>query len=149
MYSVLAQAGKIKRATVVIGPEWINALQLKAYSLVELNRVGDALPLIEKAVALAPMNSKMFSELGYTQGRAGQFERALASYDSALSWSSLSPDQNKKAEELRAHHGRGYVLTEMGKLDPAEAAYKKALALDHGDRIATHELLYIASKRKP
>ena len=43
MYSVLAQAGKIKRATVVIGPEWINALQLKAYSLVEFNRVGDAL----------------------------------------------------------------------------------------------------------
>ena len=40
--------------------------------------------------------------------------------------------------------GRGLALTELKRLDEAEAAYRDALALEPGNALATSELQYIA-----
>lgn len=47
---------------------------------------------------------------------------------------------------MRAHlqRGRGFALTELGRLDEAEAAYNEALKIDPNDDRAKHELEYIA-----
>jgi tetratricopeptide (TPR) repeat protein len=64
---------------------------------------------------------------------------ALASYDRALA----VPDQ-PDTDRARLQRGRGFSLTELNRLDEAEAAYKDSLKLEPGNERAEHELNYIA-----
>lgn len=42
----------------------------------------------------------------------------------------------------------GYALSEMGRLDEAEANYRECLKIDPKDKGAMNELLYIAQQRR-
>jgi tetratricopeptide (TPR) repeat protein len=64
---------------------------------------------------------------------------ALGAYDAALTAPNLSP-----AMEAHLERGRGFALTELGRLDDAEAAYLKSLRLEPGNKRALGELDYIA-----
>ena len=58
-----------------------------------------------------------------------------------------SPPDREKLDTARAIRGQGYVLAELGRLDEAEAKYKKCLAMDANDAKAQHELEYIRAVR--
>jgi tetratricopeptide (TPR) repeat protein len=53
------------------------------------------------------------------------------------------------SDKIRAllYRGRGFALTELGRLDEAEAAYNESLTLEPGNPRALHELKYIAGLR--
>ncbi len=67
-----------------------------------------------------------------------RLDDALAAYDDALKENDLP------APTLR---GRGYVLTELGRLAEAEQAYKDSLVAEPNNPSALHELQYLAKLR--
>jgi tetratricopeptide (TPR) repeat protein len=68
---------------------------------------------------------------------------ALADFDEGLKTDDLDP-------KIHAHfdRGRGFALTELGRLDQAEAAYQASLQLEPNNPTALHELGYIQGLRK-
>jgi Flp pilus assembly protein TadD len=122
---------------------------MKAYALTELNRVNDAQAALGSAIALSPLNSQFISELAYTYQAQKNCEKSIATYVQASSAAELGSDDTTKTIDLtRAWRGQGYCLVEQGKLDEAEAMYKKCLALDPKDNKARGELEYIKGLRK-
>ena len=58
-------------------------------------------------------------------------------------------DGERKLEDLgSAWRGEGYCLVEQGKLDEAEAIYRKALEANPKDQKSQGELRYIEGLRK-
>jgi tetratricopeptide (TPR) repeat protein len=92
-----------------------------ATSLKELARFDDAIPFLERAVAVEPDELAHHNLLGYCHYRLGRhaeavecFRRAVAiDPRSAIDWASL-----------------GSNLRELGRVDEAIAAYRRALELD-------------------
>lgn len=102
-------------------------LSLSAISGIEL---GESRPMLltEKGEALVALK------------RAAD---ALAVFDEGLKIDDLEP-------HIHAHlyRGRGFALTELGRLDEAEEAYRASLRLEPDNPTALHELAYIAGLRK-
>jgi tetratricopeptide (TPR) repeat protein len=67
---------------------------------------------------------------------------ALADSDEGLRLPQLT--DSHRARFLR---GRGFALTELNRLDEAEAAYNDSLKIDPNNPIALRELQYIAGLR--
>ena len=83
------------------------------------------------------------SEHGIALGSLHRWPEALAAYDAALE---ASQDDDKDGKAI-IQRGRGYVLTELNRLDDAEAAYNESLKLQPGNALALHELDYIKGLR--
>jgi tetratricopeptide (TPR) repeat protein len=133
----------------VLGPTWADAYLLKGIALVELGRLDEARASLQAAVSLSPQDSQYNSELGYTLGQQQDFDKALAAYEAAEAAVEFTFPETARPQELgRALRGEGFVLTELGKLDEAEAKYRKSQVVDPEDKRAAHELEYIASLRK-
>jgi tetratricopeptide (TPR) repeat protein len=68
---------------------------------------------------------------------------ALAVFEEGLKIDDLEP-------HIHAHlyRGRGFALTELGRLDEAEEAYRASLRLEPDNSTGLHELAYIAGLRK-
>jgi Tetratricopeptide repeat len=147
IYSALPAGDK--QSVEVIDTEWADAYLLKAYALSELKRIPEAQKALESAIALSPMNSQYLSELAYTYQAQKDCDKSIATYLQAASMAELASDDATKTIELtRAWRGEGYCLVEQGKLDEAEAMYRKCLALDPKDNKAKGELEYIRGLRK-
>lgn len=131
---------------ITVSPAWCTALFLKGYALDDQRRFGEAAAFLERAAAMAPSHAHYFIELGY----AYQQQRNWAASDAAY----RRGDENAahdaatlKDERARAWRGLGYNLVEEGKLDEAEAFYRKCLELDPNDVKSQGELRYIAEQR--
>lgn len=75
--------------------------------------------------------------------------KSIATYEEAAGLAELGSDEQSKTIDLtRAWRGEGYCLVEQGKLDLAEAMYKKSIALDPHDDKSRGELNYIRGLRK-
>jgi tetratricopeptide (TPR) repeat protein len=138
-----------KFGTEVIDGTWADAYLMKAYALTELGKLNEAKQALESAIALSPMNSQYFSELGYTYQALKDCDKSIATYEQAASMAELaSDDATKTADLTRAWRGEGYCLVEQGKLKDAEAMYRKSLALDPKDEKSKGELNYIRGLKK-
>jgi tetratricopeptide (TPR) repeat protein len=74
---------------------------------------------------------------------------AVETYRQAASVVELGSSKETRKEDLaRAWRGEGYCLVEQGKLDEAEALYRKCLDADPDDRKAQRELQYVQGLRK-
>lgn len=143
----MLQAALNNKSAVAIPPTWGEALFTKGFALVDLGRHDEARLLFEKAVALSPMNSQYLAELGNIHQHAKDWPKALATFQQAVAAAEFSPDADKTTETTRALRGMGFSLTELGRYNESEAAYRKCLALDPRDRAAAGELKYIAELR--
>jgi len=92
-------------------------------------RLGDSLPLL-------------IAERGAALNGLKRWDDSLANYDDGLKITGMS-DENR----ARLFRGRGFALTELGRLDDAEEAYKNALKLKPDDARSQNELKYIARLR--
>ena len=138
-----------KKPVEVLDSTWSDAYLMKAYALTELRELDHAQAVLERAIALSPMTSQYVSELAYTYQAKGQCDRSITTYQQAELVADLGSDDSTKTADLtRAWRGQGYCLVEQGRLDEAEALYKKCLALDHADTKARGELEYIKTKRR-
>jgi tetratricopeptide (TPR) repeat protein len=147
IYSALPAGSE--ESVEVLDTLWADAYLLKAYALTELKRVPEAQKALESAISLSPMNSQYLSELAYTYQAQKNCDKSVATYEQAASMAELASDDATKTIDLtRAWRGQGYCLVEQGKLNEAEAMYRKCLALDPKDNKARGELEYIQGLRK-
>jgi tetratricopeptide (TPR) repeat protein len=145
----LLQAAKDKAPASVYGPAWCDAYFLRGYALIELGRTGAARAALERAVQLAPREAHYRSELAELYAREKNWNEALAAFDASATVAEESVQKERKNAELgRALRGKGYVLVELGRLDEAEAMYRRCLALDPADRKAMNELRYVQSRQQ-
>jgi Flp pilus assembly protein TadD len=145
----LAEAAKNNTATSVYGSAWCDAYFLRGYALIELGHNGEARAALERAVQLAPREAHYRSELAELYARQKNWNDALAAYDASAKVAEESVEKERKNAELgRALRGKGFVLVELGRLDEAEATYRRCLALDPADKKAMNELRYVQSRQQ-
>ncbi len=140
-------AATAKKDGVAIDPGWCRALWAKGYALVDIKDYTAALPFLERSVAMAPMHSHYLAELGYAYQALGNWQKSYDTYARAAAGAELSDKEDHDQDISRAWRGMGFVLIEMGKLDEAEAQFRKCLELDPNDAKAKNELQYIAEQR--
>jgi tetratricopeptide (TPR) repeat protein len=133
-------------AIVVRG--WCDALYLKAYALVELQRLAEAKSALESAIALAPQNSLYLSELGHVYERERDWSKAMQYYKAAEEGAQLAEPPSKARLLARAMRGVGYVLIELGDLDQAERKFTDSLEVEKDNPVAKNELGYIKQLRE-
>jgi tetratricopeptide (TPR) repeat protein len=148
-YAVQAAASeKNKSSAVVLSGNWGYAYYLKGYCLLDLGRPGDAKAPLLRAVALAPQNAQFLGELGHVYQLEKNWPLALETFQRAeKAAKEFSPEQARNAELGRAWRGMGYVLVELGRLDEAEAMYRRCLQLNAQDAMAQRELAYVLSQK--
>jgi len=141
------KSGSKRGAIAILGP-WTDAFVMKAYALVELKRTEEAKIALERAIELSPMYPPPWIELGALYQEEKDWPATLDAFQHAEDGTAFMEEGKAKTAMLtRAWRGRGFVLTEQGKLDDAEVLYKKCLALNADDGGAKQELAYIQSLR--
>lgn len=140
----LAQAAKNNKATVAqVNPYPDIALYLALYYN-EARRHEDALRVIAAGLKLTYSDSlgahlpKLYSERAGAYAQLKRLDEALATDDAGLN---LAADTD--ADKARFLRGRGYALTELNRLDEAEAAYRDSLKMEPGNPLAMRELAYV------
>ena len=114
---------------------------------VYFNEIGQsdmALPPLQTALGLEPDNSQLVTETGMALIKLGRGPEALPLYDKTLALDTLALADLDRARVLRA---KGFILTDMNRLDEAEQAYKDSLKLQPDHAGAKSELAYIAHLR--
>jgi len=107
------------------------AWQLRGVIRFQQKRPKDALPLLERAVALDPGNAASFNNLGNVLVDLQRFEDAVAAFERATE---LKPE----AADMHANLGRALRL--FRKFEAAAGAYRRAIALAP-ERAAYHSSL--------
>jgi tetratricopeptide (TPR) repeat protein len=148
MFLYLGLAAKDHQNAVVLPQAWADAYFYESSALTDLGRIEESRAALVKSLALSPMNSLYLSELGYTYEVQHDNEKALDYFQQAEGAAEFSPADLKSSELAHALRGEGYVLTELHRLDEAEAMYQKALKLDPNDQKSKNELQYIAQLRE-
>ena len=124
----------------------VMALGLASY-YDETGKPQDAVRVLDKGLALS-INPQaalgahvgaMLGEKGFALGSLKRYGDALAVYDRGLANKAVVPP-----DRARLYRGRGFVLTEMDRLDDAQAAYRASLQIEPDNPRALAELNYIA-----
>jgi tetratricopeptide (TPR) repeat protein len=116
----------------------------------EIGRSADALRVLDAGLALSPVSelslgehrAELIGERGAALVGLHRWSDVLADYDDGLKIDDLD-----KLAKARMDRGRGLALTELGRLDEAEAAYEESLQNEPGNAHALNELKYIARLR--
>jgi len=144
----MTRSAEKNESALAVSAAYASAFYLKGYIFVDRGEFTDAFPYLRKAVELSPSNAQFLSELGHVYQNGKQWPTALETFDRAVEGARLLSDKADHSAELRrALRGRGYSLTELGRLDEAEKVYAECLALDPSDTKATGELEYIKGLR--
>jgi tetratricopeptide (TPR) repeat protein len=138
-----------REVVAVINPYPRIALYLGTYYN-EIGQSTDALRVLEAGLALPTVADQgmgefrphLISERGAALTALKRWPEALAAYDMGAEMTGL--EGRLRGRMLR---GRGFALTEMGRLDEAEKSYRDSLAVDPNNATATAELKYIAKLR--
>lgn len=130
--------------------EWIDiacpsAYYHAAYVHVSAKRFDEALPLLDKAIALAPYYATPLSERGFIFNQQGRLRDGIESYRKAIEISDAHPSAAfAKPVALR---GIGWAQIELGELNQAQETYQEVLVLEPDSELARSELEYIAQQR--
>jgi len=98
--------------------EILNAQGVERY---EAEKLGDAIVLFRKAIALDPDNATYHLNLAVAYGEKGMDEDALGEYREVLR---LDPDN------IAAYLNMGYILNEREDTEGARQAWEKVIDLD-------------------
>ena len=146
LFAMASAAQEGKAAVAVANPYPFLALLLGSYYN-ELGRFEDAFRVLSLGLSLFGTGGsnhlgRHWAPLMYERGTAlvglKRLDEVLAVYDELLKAPALD-----NAMHARIHRGRGFALTELGRLPEAEAAYQKSLEIEPGNQRALRELDYI------
>jgi tetratricopeptide (TPR) repeat protein len=115
--------------------------------LVDLDRLDDAQSAFERLVAFAPKHSRYLNELAYVLLKKKEWQHSIDAYRNAEAAATFTP-QRRDYERCVSFRGIGYDLVELGRLDDAEAAYRKCLAIIPDEPKSLGEIQYIKEQRK-
>lgn len=102
-------------------PEHTQAMLYLADTDIQMNRLEDARPLLEKVVKINPASSMGHLDLGIVYTEAGQQQDALRELKQA---SALKPD------DVSAHYRLGRLYRAMGKMAEAKAEFDRSKSLN-------------------
>jgi tetratricopeptide (TPR) repeat protein len=115
----------------------------------EIGKPGDAVRVLDAGLALPRVEGVanesepfLISERGAALNALRRFPEALANFQAGLKLGGL--EDQYRARFLR---GRGFALTELGRLDEGEASYRDSLKIEPNSSVALRELQYIARLR--
>ncbi len=114
-----ADAEKTLRAVLQREPDNATALNNLGYYLAERSaRYNEALPLIEKAVSIEPMNGSFLDSLGWVQYKMGRLQEARGHLEKAALYA---------RRNAMVHEHLGDVLRELGRAQEARRNWEVAL----------------------
>jgi hypothetical protein len=144
----LTLAARNQHNAKVIDSTWADADYQKGFALVSLGRIDEARDALKRAIALSPANGSYWNELAFTYQFEKNFVKAIELYKCAEMGAQLQQNARLKSDQQRlAWRGQAYALVELGRLDEAEALYKRCLELEPHDAMAQNQLAYVAKLR--
>lgn len=147
MLLYMAESATKKNDAFALDATWADAIFFKGFALIDLGKQAEARAYLERALALSPSNSQYISELAEWEKREKNWQAAYELFERGASAAELVPEGDRQFWLSRAWRGMGYALIEMGRLDDAEALFRKCLAADPKDGGALNELTYIQQLR--
>jgi tetratricopeptide (TPR) repeat protein len=102
-------------------PDDAEIAHMRSTCMIRMRRFEEALPHVERALALNPDNADALNNLGAIHQARGRCEAALPCFDRALA---LRPDF------IHAMNNKAFSLTELQQFDSAFAIYDRVAALD-------------------
>jgi tetratricopeptide (TPR) repeat protein len=150
MIIALGEAAKDKKHVVALPTPYIKISLFLGSYYNEIHDPAAAITALDRGIALSDIeglrigehDSYLLSEKGAALEALKRFDESLATYDKGLALLNLA-DQDR----ARLYRGRGFSLTELGRLDDAEKAYKDSLVCEPNNARALNELKYIAQIR--
>jgi len=140
--TLLAAAGQGKSTRI---EHEFNTYGMAAFLLAsfanEMHRSQEAVDYADRGLRLQPDNPRLVTEKATALEELHRPAEALAALDG---WLAAEPVARTTTDKARVLRGRGYALTELGRLDEAEAAYRDSLKFEPGHKGAENELTYIA-----
>jgi tetratricopeptide (TPR) repeat protein len=139
----------VTMVTAVPNPYPLIAMELGSY-FDEIGKPEDAVRVLDEGLALTPSPEgavgahagEMMGEKGAALDALKRYVEGLAVFEQALASHVLTA-----RDRARLDRGRGFALTELDRLDDAEAAYRDSLQQEPGNARALAELGYIARLR--
>jgi tetratricopeptide (TPR) repeat protein len=139
-----ASAANTGKGALVVDGTLCNAYFMRGYAEVDLGKLKAANADYERALSPSPRNPHYLNEVGQFHSRMRDWTGALALFQRAEADSKgFAVEGRANAELGLALRGIGYVDVELGKLDDAEAAYRRCIEIDANDRKAKAELSYV------
>lgn len=143
----MLQAANANKSAISLDGTWCSALYMRGYAETDLGRLRAAEDDYAHAIALSPSNPHFLSEMGELQSRKRDWNAALSWFHRAEAAKAFAGPERVNAEWGRALRGIGFVSVELGKLEDAEAAYRRCLEIDPKDSKAQAELGYVLNLR--
>lgn len=142
-----AYAGVAGKDYTLAEDGWCTALWAKGFALIDLKQLDAAVPFLERSVALAPFHPHYLSELGYAYQAQKHWQRSYDFYARAAD-AALRQEGGRRNKSLRrAWFGMAFDMIEMGRLDEAEALFRKCLEVSPNDEAVKRELQYVAEQK--
>ena len=143
-YAALGIVTTTTRNVTLADGDWADAIFLRGYAEFDLGDFAAAQRDYERALALSPRWPHFLSELGELHLRQRDWTGALDLFAQARDNAPEIASPDRVAGELaRALRGIGYADVELGRLDEAEAMYRRCLEIDPNDEKARNELGYV------
>lgn len=111
------------RAALALDPGANTATHYLGVAHYQRGNLGDALPLVERSLEIAPHEAEFYNNAGLLYAALDRFDDAVAAHRSALA---------ARDDHVAAWNNLGLALAQRNELDDAIDAYRHALALEPG-----------------
>jgi tetratricopeptide (TPR) repeat protein len=118
---IYPEAAKEFQAELANDPNHVQAMMYLGDTYIQLNRPGEAMPLLERTIKLDPSQSLAHLDLGILYSDAGRNEEALRE---------LTLAEKLNPQEVNVHWRLGRLYRTMGKKEEAKAEFDKASTLN-------------------
>ncbi len=134
---------------VTVDGAWTDALLLKARAQVALHKNNDAKSTLDQASVISPVYPYVWIEFGKLHQAEKDWDKALSAYKTTEKLRRADRRQGGAEAQVLATglRGQAEALIELGRVDEAEALYKRCLKLDPADSAATDGLAKINASR--
>ncbi len=119
---VLHQIAVLKSATQK-DPKNVAHLSMLAVALMDANRHAEAIPYLERAIAISPKDESLLLNLSVCYAQTGRYDQAMEITDRLLRFHPSQPS---------ALYNKGALYATIGKTDDAVRWWKKVIAVAPG-----------------
>jgi tetratricopeptide (TPR) repeat protein len=145
----MLDATLLNKPAIALDATFCDAYFMRGYAEVDLGRADAAQRDYARAIALAPRRAHYLSEMGELHSSGHDWPGAMGYYEQARDQATrMQPESEADSELGRALRGIAYVDVELGKLDEAEALYRRCLEIDPKDQKAQAELGYVLGQKQ-
>ena len=133
---------------VTVDGAWTDALLGKARAQIALNKLSDAKATLDQATVISPAYPYVWIEFGKVHQAEKNWDKMLSDYKTTENYAGAVEDKAVQKQLLTTGlRGQAAALTELGRLDEADALYKRCLKIDPADSAAADALAKLNVQR--